>query len=648
MSRQINFGGALIRQFGAYIRTDLTGLVDINGVATGVIGLIGLAEKGPVNQAVTITSYTQLVEVFGDGPLVRHGLAAYVGGANQLVCVRTGNPTAASLDAMLIRQAIGAPATTTNYAYIARERGGIGNNISISVSEQESGPVGPPGNEFIIRIRYVDNRGNDIRETFVLPRFIPARIYFDGDTGTNYYVLRDRETRIIREIPATWAYGNANLTQFLERVEQLKSTSEDLLGPFPVGAGNNPYPVALLASVINHGGLGYSPSELVMLTDATPSIEELLAGVAYDPIGPNTDVLLIHPPLNLAGGRSGDDGTNFFGTHDTVTGSTNFDFTYNVAATGPAIMAAWDASLAAMEDEDVNFVQPAYLFNLNRNSDGTLSNTFDWSLRYGFFKSLMPRFLAHINTMSNIQNRRFRTMVAGIPYYRLGTNEARTAQNFLDDIRDVSGLINNDRVQLWAGGFRSRAFSARVEPYGGEMLASFVVGAHAARQPAVSLTFARLAGIFTDGLEFAWNSAQKDELYARSLAFVMRRRNSAGVMEHIAAHNYTSFTGSASRGLQLFITRRIVDYMNSFVYKNLEENFIGRKSRGAETAADIADFVAALLNRLIREENLVTFANLRAFPDEHVKTIYYVEYDFQPVTEINFIPVTNRLLYNLA
>ena len=88
--------------------------------------------------------------------------------------------------------------------------------------------------------------------------------------------------------------------------------------------------------------------------------------------------------------------------------------------------------------------------------------------------------------------------------------------------------------------------------------------------------------------------------------------------------------------------------MNTFVYRNLEENFIGRKSRGAVTAASIADFVTALLNRLVREDVLVAFAGVRAWADENDKTIYYVEYDFQPVTEIDFIPVTNKLLYNLA
>ena len=77
----VNFGGFLIKAYGAYIRTDISGLLDITGTASGVIGMVGLAEKGPVNEPVTVTSYIQLVNTFGDGPLVRHALAAYVGGA---------------------------------------------------------------------------------------------------------------------------------------------------------------------------------------------------------------------------------------------------------------------------------------------------------------------------------------------------------------------------------------------------------------------------------------------------------------------------------------------------------------------------------------------------------------------------------------
>lgn len=635
MAKQINFGGALLKQFGAYIRTDLTGLVDINGVASGVIGIIGLAEKGPVNEAVTINGYTQLVETFGDGPLVRHGLAAYVGGAQQLVAVRTGDPSGASLTAI---DAVPSADPAKNYTWVAKEKGTLGNNVFVSVESQTQNTPSFADDNYVIKIKYIDSRGNDIRETFVIPQYIPNRSYWETGGGS-YYVLRDRDNGVIREIPNTWAFGNVDEDRFMEKVEDFKSTSEDLLGPFPYGAGENPYPLALIAGVINSGGLGQAPSALVALEGSDPSITDLLApGYTYDPV--TSDELLTHQFVQMSGGNNGDDGTNYYGIVDDLTGIVDYDMTFNQG--GSTAMDVWDVSLGVMEDEDVNFIQPAYLFNYKSAS------TLTWDNRYGFFSSLMPKYLAHITTMSNIANRKFRTMIAGVPYYKVGDTVNGTAQDFLDEVEEISGLINSDRVQLWAGGFKSRAFSSKVENYGGDMLASFAVGAHASREVSVSLTFAQLSGIFTDGLEFAFNSAQKDELYTRSLAFVMKRRNSVGAVEYIAAHNYTSFTGSSSRGLQLFITRRIVDYMNTFVYKNLEENFIGRKSRGASTAASIADFVTALLNRLVREDVLVAYAGVTAYADATDKTIYYVEYDFQPVTEIDFIPVTNKLLYNLA
>lgn len=649
----INFGGYLIKQFGAYIRTDLTGLTDVNGVASGIIGLVGLAEKGPVNEAVEIDGYTQLVETFGDGPLVRHGLAAYVGGANRIVAVRVGDPDAATLTAVAATS--GDAELSRDYTWTARERGTLGNNISISVDYQNETDIDPENDTYVITIKYVDSRGNDVRELFMFPRYVPNPVsvvngqtrnrYYTGNT-TDYFLLRDRDTGVIREVPESWDFGNVDIDAFLETVESLKSTDEDLIGPFAYGAGANAFPIPVIEQVIRNGGLGMAPSQLVTLEEVDPAITDFIfeaGSVTYDPIADtNTDILVDHPFVRLAGGNNGDDGTNFYGIYDTNTDTWDYDTTYDRAGS-TAIEDSWDVGFGVMENEDVNFVQPAYLFNYDGNG-------IEWDQRYGFFKAVMPRLVAHLNTMSSIPQRKFRSSVVGTPYYKVrgSTTENGTSADFLDAIRDISGVINSDRVQLWVGGFKSNAFSNATEEYGADMLASFGVGAHASREVSVSLTFAQLSGIFTDGLEFSFTNSQKDELYSRRHAFVMKRRNSAGATEYVAAHNYTSFTGASNRGLQLFITRRIVDYMNTFVYKNLEENFIGRKSRGAQTANEIRDYVSALLNRLVREDVLVAFANLTVYPDETDKTIYYVEYDFQPVTEIDFIAVTNRLLYTLA
>lgn len=640
MARQINHGGHLIKVFGAYVKTDLSALVEINGVASGIIGVIGLAERGPVNEPVTIDSYTQLVETFGDGPLVRHGLAMYVGGASRLICVRTGDPDMASLNTITVDDSPEA----LDYSWDAIPLGSDGNNISVAVEEGTS--------TYTIRVKYLDAYGNDLRETFVLPRYIPDpsytdaagatayRYYTENSTDKSYYVLRDRETGIINEVPKTWDYGNTALDDFLDKVQELKASSEDLLGPFPYGTGTNLFPLALIASVVNKGGFGLAPSEFVQLSGADPAMEDILApGFEYDPL--TADGLVAHPFVQLSGGTNGDDGTNYYGIVDDQSGDVDYNMTFE--ADSGAIMASWTASLGVMEDEEVNFIQPAYLFNYKPGS-----NTLQWDKRYGFFKALMPLFLAHVNTMSNVPNRKYRTMITGIPYYLKGTTASKTAADFLNATQDVSGLINNDRVQLWSGGFKSRAFSANLEEYGADMLASFIVGAHASREPSVSLTFAQISGIFTDGLEFSFSQSQKEELYTRSQAFVMKRRNSTGAVEYIAAHNYTSFTGAPSRGMQLFITRRIADYVNTFVYKNLEENFIGRQSRGAETAARLAEFTKALLNRMVREDVIVAYADVTAAAEENDKTVYNISFRMQPVTEIDFIPVTNHIVFNLA
>lgn len=684
MARQINFHGNLIKIYGSYIRTDLSGLTDISGVASGIIGMVGMAEKGPSNQAVRVNSFTQLVETFGDGPLVRHGLAAYVGGARELVCVRIGDPNQATLSVIAVNNAQPGTVAPRSYAWEAREAGTLGNNIMVSVRENTRGTATEFGDDVqIIEIRYVDERGNDLRELYQVPKYIPNchRRFFDTNfssaavdrinLGTelapiwlygevpvadrnHYYVLKNIENGIIRDIPATWGVGNPTRAAFLEKVEQLKSTSEELIGPFPwgrsvtVGAtttqinGQNPYPIAIIQNMINVGSLGFGPSALVQMIDANPTATQLLL-ITYN--ANDAEALLEHGFVALGGGSNGEDGTGFYGARveNPLPGMphVNYDTTFGTEAGSPLFRRVWTDGLGVLEDEEVNFVQPAYLFNFE--GDGN-----QWTNRYGFFKSLTPLILAHVLNMSSLKTRKFRTTVLGLPFYRSQENSIRTANDFLSDIRELSGLVNHERVQLWAGGFYSRAFSNRVESYGADMLASFVVGAHASRGVSESLTFDPLSGIFTDGLEFSFRESQKEELYSRSLAFAKKRRTITGALQFVAAHNETSFVGSPSRGIQNFTTMRIVDFMNTFMYKNLEENFIGVKARGADTIRSLTSFASAMLNRLIRDDILVAHAGLTVYTEPGNAQVYYIEYDFQPVTEIKFIPVTNRLLYTLA
>lgn len=658
MAKQFNFNGYLIKEYGAYIRTNISNLLDINGVASGIIGVVGLSERGEDGVPVTINSYTELVNTFGDGPMVRAALAMYVGGAQTLVCVRVGSPTRASLSATQV-----GASTAKTYTFAALEKGTFGNNVSVSVSTIDSKSNTPnplPANVadnlinddfFNVAIRYSDSRGNDIRESFVFPKYIPTaldskglpRFYTDNGTGVlpaMYYVLRDRENGYVRDLPNVWSFGLTNAQSFINRVDDLKSSTEDLI-TFPVYTGTgaaqtrNLFPLALVQQIVNGGSFGFAPSQFVVVKDVEPGITDLLTVVEGDTLWTQAvaETLIEHAFVPLSGGTNGDDGTGFYSTTGDVTFSAN-----------PDSLKAWDIGLAALEEEDINFVQPGYMFNgLANNKAGTT-----WTQRYGFFQSIAVKFLRHVKNQSNTKTRKFRTSILGVPYYKSTENSAKDAGDYLTAIKDVSGTLNDDRIQLWAGGFKSRAFSNRAENYGADMLANFAAGLHASRNPEDSLTFLPISGIFTDGLEFNFTSGQREELYSRSLAHVVRRRNSAGAIEFVAAHNMTSWTGSANRGLQLFITRRIVDYMNTFVYRNLEDNFIGNKSNGAATSANLGAYTTTLLKRLVSEGKLVAFANVVATTVDGDPTAFDIRYKFQPVSEIDFIFITNELTYSLT
>lgn len=698
MAKQVNFNGFLLRQFGAYIRTDLSALVQINGVASGIIGITGLAEKGPTNTAVTISSYTELVNTFGDGPLVRHGLAAYIGGANTLVAVRlddAGTDDEATSASLTVQDAV---VSTDAYTFSALEAGTFGNATSVRVTTPviaatdvastdtavsglsqyatvsfsipdfvASDTTRSTGSYYIVSswnafdtdspsaysqtdysifqwnglawsavtpdtlVSTITTRLGGVEESVTVPYFINELPWVKAlatTTATDYYyVLKNMVTGQVREIPKNWlagevADGAIDLETFEQIINDLKSDDEVIYN------GSNSvyfqltlssptvFPFELIESIVNKGGFGSGPSSYVTLS-----------ADAVNPVLTSLGLTL------LSGGSNSKDGTGWVSTADTDAG--NF-----VTSTGTvAPTTAWDKALAVLENEEVNFVQPAYFFAEQES----------FPTKYNFFKALASRIVGHVTLMSNTPNRKFRTSILGLPSGQSGTSRYTAAQ-FLDATEDVTGTINSDRIQLWGGGFFSTALetTSTAKLYGAEWLASFAVGAHAAREVSVSLTFSALSGIFTNGLEYAWTTSQKDELYGRSIAFALKRRTSAGATEFVAAHNYTSFTGAPDKGLQLFITRRIVDFVNSFLYKNLEENFIGRRSRGAQTAAEIEEFVDGLLRRLVADGHVVAYESLTVYPDAQDLTVYYVEFSFQPVTEINFILTTNRLVYNLA
>src|SRR5436190_15178370 len=94
---------------GTYIDVRAEGLISAGRIATGVVGVVGTAASGPLNQAVTLAGIAQAREIFGapddyaqpeDGshPLTLTRALQYVygNGASGVIAVRIAGNSAAS------------------------------------------------------------------------------------------------------------------------------------------------------------------------------------------------------------------------------------------------------------------------------------------------------------------------------------------------------------------------------------------------------------------------------------------------------------------------------------------------------------------------------------------------------------------------
>jgi hypothetical protein len=85
---------------GTYIEVRAEGLIGVSGIATGNVGIVGTACKGPVDEAVILSSFSDAKEIFGDYDpwvggndneltLVRALQQAFANGASTVYAVRT-------------------------------------------------------------------------------------------------------------------------------------------------------------------------------------------------------------------------------------------------------------------------------------------------------------------------------------------------------------------------------------------------------------------------------------------------------------------------------------------------------------------------------------------------------------------------------
>lgn len=133
---------------GTYIEVRAEGLIGAGAIATGNLGVIGTAAKGPVNQVRALSSYSEALDMFGAaGPaskkadndpdpltLTRTLELAYGGGARNVFAVRIANaePTAASK----IWEQSGKKVLTLR----ATEAGTWGNSTSGSIDQEGTKP----------------------------------------------------------------------------------------------------------------------------------------------------------------------------------------------------------------------------------------------------------------------------------------------------------------------------------------------------------------------------------------------------------------------------------------------------------------------------------------------------------------------------
>ena len=131
---------------GTYIEVRSEGLISVGSIATGNIGIVGTAARGPLGEVVPIGGVAEAIDVFGPadsfsapahtgGPalsLVRAMQQVFAGGGSNLYAVRIagGTPTAA---AHTVRASTG-----NAFALTAAEPGSWGNEIRVVVVDNGS------------------------------------------------------------------------------------------------------------------------------------------------------------------------------------------------------------------------------------------------------------------------------------------------------------------------------------------------------------------------------------------------------------------------------------------------------------------------------------------------------------------------------
>src|SRR5947207_3069920 len=120
---------------GVYVQEVSSGVRPIEGVSTSTAAFIGPAERGPLDHAFMVTSFTEFETVYGgfmkDGWLAHSALQFFNNGGRRLYIVRVAKNAAAASVALADRQ--GSPAKTITIT--ASSPGKWGNTLVVAVDD---------------------------------------------------------------------------------------------------------------------------------------------------------------------------------------------------------------------------------------------------------------------------------------------------------------------------------------------------------------------------------------------------------------------------------------------------------------------------------------------------------------------------------
>lgn len=675
MAISIYFDGKLIKQLGAYVKTDLSAITQINGVGTGIVGVLGMSDSGPDDQVVSINSHAEAIAIYKSGPLVDHIKAMFLGGAGEILALRIGNPTSSELKIGNTEGkqigALDAGLSNTveeiNFRVSSIEKSASANNIFVSVAVDDRLTDFDDTDDDVVLTFYKKNPDCSVeKEEYRFPKVFSRDMVLVKRNGRLFFVQEYQIDNAFQLKAEELNTSIVNLTRAQKEAALLTYLQDSLFGSdnvqfFEAGEG---IPWGLSLYEVNKGYLfGYLPSRLVRVgTEATP--EDILedpnlfnAEVYEDPTRENEffststgsyqfvsitkeltpftlenivsasvfNADLFNNIYALTGGTNGDDGTGYY------TNEPQGQFSADDRAT-------WILGLQKFEEEEVNFVQPAYRFHKSSLLD----------TRELKFQQIASLVLGHTTLMSQVHMRKRRVSLFGYP----SPNKTGlvTQEDYLKGagftkgaIKTLNGMFGaSDRAQAWVAPFQSVIFSDQgdVETLGGEFIASYMAGRHSNVEPQISITFTPVAGI---GAEFIynWKYVEKDTLISNRLAFIEKVKNAFGATVQRIHHNPVSWLGPVTLGYQEFILRRIDDFVATYLYKNVEAQFIGRPSYGARTAGDISNYVSSLLQSLVNRQ-IVAYRNINVTFNSD-RTVYEVEFEFQPITEIKFIPITMKV-----